>query len=412
MSIADGLASRMKTVRQLKPRQIILVVILWTVALVVVVIGVSARGVMPAVRVTDFAHFYTLGHLASSHQVSTLYDKAALRDAHLTLVPTSRGYDFPPLYPPQVAMLFAPLSGLSYEYALIVWNVLTVAAYGLIVWSAWKPVSKQLPNRTLVFTAAVAFVPFLSLVLTGQSTIVILGAFWAGWLALERKRRLLAGMAFGLLAIKPQFGIPLAVVVLARREWAMLGGALLSVAIQASGVWLMLGWEAFEGFARALPITVRQVDALESKPHLSHSIRALTQIAPDVIAVPLWVGLAVAVLWYTARVWRSEAPMRVRLGAVILASVLVSPHTMIYDVTVIALSLLWFGAFMQEPAQREHSVSYWKTVHGLFAALAIQTLDILSLQVSVLLMAWLLMLVTRAVFERPAVDDTSRAAAA
>jgi hypothetical protein len=85
---------------------------------------------------------------------------------------------------------------------------------------------------------------------------------------------------------------------------------------------------------------------------------------------------------------------------------------MIYDVTVIALSLLWFGAFMQEPAHREHSVIYWKTVHGLFAALAIQTLDIVSLQVSVLLMAWLLILVTRAVFERSAVDDTTRAAAA
>ncbi len=397
---------------QLKARGIILVVILWMVALVVAMIGVSARGVGAAVRVTDFAHFYTLGHLASSHQVSTLYDEAALREAHIALVPTSRGSDFPPVYPPQVALLFAPLSALSYEYALIVWNMLTVAAYGLIVWSAWKPVSTELPNRTLVVTAAGAFVPFLCLVLSGQNTIVILGAFWAGWLALERKRPLLAGMSFGLLAIKPQLGIPLAVVVLVGREWAMLGGALLSVAVQASGVWLMLGWGAFEGFARALPITVSRVDALETKPHLSHSIRALTQILPDVVGFLLWVCLAVAVLWYTARVWRSQAPVRVRLGAVILASVLVSPHTMIYDVTVIALSLLWFGAFMQEPERRRHSARYWKTVHWLFAALVIQTADIIRVQASVMLMAWLLVLVTRAVFERTAVDQTSHAAAA
>jgi hypothetical protein len=391
---------------------IILVAILWIVALVFSMVGVSARGVVPAVQVTDFAHFYTLGHLASSHQVSTLYDEAALREAHVALVPTSRDYDFPPLYPPQVALIFAPLSGLSYEYALVVWNVLTVAAYGLIVWSAWKPVSMQLPNRTLVFTAAAAFVPFLCLVLSGQSTVVILGAFWAGWLALERKRHLLAGMAFGLLAIKPQFGIPLAVVVLVGREWAMLGGALLSVALQASGVWLMLGWQAFEGFARALPITLSRVDGLETEPYLSHSIRALTQIAPDVVGVPLWVCLTVAVLWYTARLWRSQAPVRVRLGAVILASVLVSPHTMIYDLTVIALPLLWFSAYMQEPARREHSTSYWKTVHWLFAALVIQTLDIMRLQAPVMLMAWLLVLVTRAVYEHTAVDETSRPAAA
>ena len=391
---------------------IILVAILWTVALVVAIAGVSARGVVSAMQVTDFAHFYTLGHLASSHQVSTLYDEAALRAAHIALVPTSRDYDFPPVYPPQVALLFAPLSGLPYEYALIVWNALTVAAYGLIVWSAWKPVSMQLPNRTLVFTAAAAFLPFLCLVLSGQSTVVILGAYWTGWLALERKRHLLAGMAFGLLAIKPQFGIPLAVVVLVGREWAMLGGALLSVALQASGVWLMLGWQAFEGFARALPVTVSHVDALETEPYLSHSIRALTQMAPDVVGVPLWVCLVVAVLWYTARLWCSQAPVRVRLGAVILASVLVSPHTMIYDLTVIALPLVWFSAFMQEPARREHSVTYWKTVHWLFAALVIQTLDIMSLQAPVVLMAWLLVLVTRAVFERTAVDETSQPAAA
>ncbi len=390
----------------------ILVVILWTVALVVLTVGVSARGVVRAARVTDFAHFYTLGHLARSHQVSTLYDKAALAEAHIALVPTSRGYDFPPLYPPQVAMVFAPLSELPYEFALMVWTVVTAAAYGLIVWSAWKPVSMQLPNRTLMFTTAAAFVPFLCLLLTGQSTMIILGAFWAGWLALERKRHLLAGMAFGLLAIKPQFGIPLAVVVLARREWAMLGGALLSVAAQVSAVWLMLGWEAFAGFARALPATVSQVDARETKTYLSHSIRGLTQIAPDAIGVPLWVGFAVAVLWYTARVWCSQAPVRVRLGAVILASVLVSPHTMVYDVTVIALPLIWFGAFMQDSARRGRSVSYWKTVHWLFAALVIQTADIMTLQASVLLMAWLLVLVSREVVERTAVDETGLPAAA
>ena len=116
---------------------IILVAILWIVALVFSMVGVSARGVVSAVQVTDFAHFYTLGHLPSSHRISTLYDEAALREAHVALVPTSRDYDFPPLYSPQVALIFAPLSGLSYEYALIVWNVLTVAAYALIVWSAW-----------------------------------------------------------------------------------------------------------------------------------------------------------------------------------------------------------------------------------------------------------------------------------
>jgi hypothetical protein len=47
--------------------------------------------------------------------------------------------------------------------------------------------------------------------------------------------------------------------------------------------------------------------------------------------------------------WKSQAPLRVRLGTVILAAALVNPHVIIYDLTVLALHLLWFGAPMQGP---------------------------------------------------------------
>ena len=163
-------------------------------------------------------------------------------------------------------------------------------------------------------------------------------------MALERRHHVLAGAAFGLLAIKPQFGIPLAVVVLARRDWAMLGGAVTSVALQAAAAWVMLGSEVFRGFASALLVTFNNVDLLESKPIYSHSLRTLTRLAPNWIGIPLWIVAAVIVLWYTARVWKSDAPIHVRLGAVILASVLVNPHVIIYDVTVLALPLIWFAA--------------------------------------------------------------------
>ena len=117
--------------------------------------------------------------------------------------------------PPHAALMFAPAAELSYQHALLLWSVITIVGYALIVWSAWKVVADRLPDRTFVIAAAAAFPPFWSLILHGQVTVILLAAFWAGWLALERHRRWLAGFAFGLLAIKPQFGIPLAVVVLA-----------------------------------------------------------------------------------------------------------------------------------------------------------------------------------------------------
>jgi glycosyl transferase family 87 len=399
MRLPDAIVDRLTSLRRGKARATALVVVLWALAIGVAAIGASLRGVSASKEAADFVHFYTLGSLARSHQVSTLYDAEALRQAHIDLVPSSAAHVYPPVYPPQVAVLFAPFSAISYEHALLLWNALTVAFYAWIVWTAWKAVSDRLPHRAMAFTAAAAFPPLWSLLLTGQNTIIILGALWAGWLALERKRPLLAGMAFGLLAIKPQFGIALAVIVLAGREWAMLAGALASVAAQTAAVWVTLGSEAFAGFARTVPMTFGQYQVLESKPFMNHSLRSLTQLAPNWIANPLWAALALAVLWFTARVWRSGAPIHVRLGVVILASGLVNPHFQIYDVTILALPLLWLGAFMQEPARQQRSQWYWKAVFWLFAALFVQSALTIPLYAAVVLMVGLFALVVREVID-------------
>ena len=395
--------------RQAKGHAIVLAVLMWIGALVTGFTGAGDRGIAGPLKGPDFTHFYTLGHLASSHQIFSMYDIAALHDAQVALVPESSPDLYPPVYPPQAAAFFAPLSGWSYQRALLLWNVLTIAGYALIVWSAWKPVSNLLPDRTLMIAAAAAFPPFWSLVLHGQVTILILAAFWAGWLALERRRPVLAGLAFGLLALKPQFGVPLAVVVLTCGEWAMLAGAIASVVAQVGAVWMMLGSAVFREFARTLPITFGHVDLLEAKPFLSHSLRSVTRLAPNWIGVPVWIALAAIALWYTVRVWRSDAPVRVRLGTVMLAAVLVNPHLIIYDATVLALPLVWFGAYMQEPVRREHAWPFWVTVYWLFATLFAPTAVVIGLQVSVVLMMLMVVLVMREVLE-PAVLEKKRAA--
>ena len=155
----------------------------------------------------------------------------------------------------------------------------------------------------------------------------------------------------------------------------------------------MLVSEAFRGFASAVLVTFNNVDLLESKPIYSHSLRTLTRLAPNWIGIPLWIVAAVIVLWYTARVWKSDAPIRVLMGTVILASVLVNPHVIIYDVTVLALPLIWFAAYVQEESRLGSAANFWKTACWLFAALLVPTSSAIGLQVSVLLMVWLLVLI-------------------
>ena len=385
-----------RSARQAKGHAVVLAVILWIMAAVVGFTGGSDRGIAGPLKGADFVQYYTLGHLASAHQIETMYDPALYHQAQVDLIPESSREIYPPVYPPQVAVLFALVTGLSYQGALFIWCLLTIGGYALIVRSAWKPVADFLPDRAFVIAAAAAFPPFWSLILHGQVTLIVLAAFWAGWLALERHRPWLAGFAFGLLAIKPQLGIPLAVVVLACGEWAMLAGAVSSVFAQAAAVWLTLGAGAFTAFAGYLPTMIAYADFLEAKPFLSHSLRAVTRFVPNWIGVPLWAIVSAIVLWYTVRAWRSQAPLRVRLGVVVLAAALVNPHMIIYDLTVLALPVVWFGAYMQEPARRTHASAYWMLVYWLFVTTFMPTAAAIGLQASVFIMVALLVLIVRA----------------
>jgi hypothetical protein len=386
-----------RSARQAKGHAILVAVTVWIMATVVSFTGTSDRGIAGPLKGADFVQFYTLGHLASAHRIREMYDAASFHEAQAEFLPESAREIYPPVYPPQAAVMFAPMSGLSYQRALFIWSLITIAGYALIVWSAWKVVADRLPDRTFVIAAAAAFPPFWILILHGQVTVILLFAFWAGWLALEHHRRWLAGFAFGLLALKPQFGIPLAVVVLASGEWAMLTGAVTSVMAQAVVVWMVLGSDAFTTFADSIPTTIAYADLLEAKPFMSHSLRALTRLTPNWIGLPMWAALAAIVLWFTVRAWKSDAPLRVRLGVVVLAATLVNPHVIIYDLTVLVLPLIWFGSYMQEPARREEAGAYWTAVYWLFVLTFMPTAAVIPLQASVFVMVGLLVIVSRAI---------------
>jgi alpha-1,2-mannosyltransferase len=400
----------MRSMLRAKRRMILVFVMLCAAGIMVAAIDRADQRRYGQLRGADFVQFYTLGYLASAHRVDAMYDMMALHDAQVAVVPESKPFLYPAVYPPQIPVLFAPFARWSYRSALVVWSLVTVVGYVLILWSAWRPVSAMLPDRSTLVVAAAAFPPFWMLVMYGQVTILIVAAFWAGWMALERGHRLLAGAAFGLLALKPQFGIPLAVVVLSRREWAMLWGAVASVAVQCAVVWVSLGVEAFRGFASTLALTFSNVDLLESKPIYSHSLRSLTRLLPNSIGIPLWIAAGAIVLWYTARVWRTDAPIRIRVGIVILASLLVNPHAIVYDATVLALPLIWFAAYVQEETRRRFAANFWKTVCWLFVAFLVPTADAIGLQLSVPLMLWLLVLMARAALTPPESLPTARAA--
>src|SRR5262245_21168654 len=113
--------------------------IMWWLGCAVAPMGMTDGGIAGPLKGADLIQFYTLGHLARSHQIAAMSDMRALHEAQTALVPASAVDLYPAVYPPQIAALFAPVSGWSYQGALLVWTLLSIAAYAFIVWSAWKP---------------------------------------------------------------------------------------------------------------------------------------------------------------------------------------------------------------------------------------------------------------------------------
>ena len=390
--------------REARTIALIVAVILWTLAAVFLLATPGPRSLAGPLKGGDFIFFYTLGQTARSGDRARLYDIDYLHGLQTAVLPASAPEVYLPVYPPQAYLVYLPLTLLSFPAAAVVWTLAIVAVYVWVVRHIWRASRDALPDGVFVAFAAAAFPPFWNLVLHGHNTIIPLAAFFLGWLALSRGRRFLAGLALGLLFFKPQFGLVLAVFVICGREWAMLGGLAVAAAVQLAAIAAVFDVSTLLDYVRFMRAVAPVEYLIEPKPFELHSIRALTRLAPGWIGTALWLAASAFVIERAWRVWRRSGDAGVRMGVLVLATVLVSPHLFLYDATVLVLPLLWMGAWMQRHAPGESPARYWPLVCGLYAAFLLPFARVIFVQVSVLLMIWLLFEVV-SVTARPAAVD-------
>ncbi len=336
----------------------------------------------------DFVQLYSLAHLAFEGEYPRVETSDRMHARQVELVPASATEYYLPVYPPQAALLFAPFKHLSYRAAVYVWVLILIAAYAAIVSFTWRSVRDVFPDGWFVAAAAAAFPPFWLLVLFGQTTIVPLAAFFLAALALKADRPFLAGLAFGLLSIKPQFAILLTFVVVLNAQWRILLGGACSLVIQLAAVIGILGFQALLAYSDTI-LAMRDIERfLEPDSWRMHSLRTITNLAYGNLAQALWLVMCAAVIAIAVWVWRTRASLTTRLGMLVLGSVLINPHLFVYDAAVLVLPLLWLGAQV-ESEQPSWRAAYWHVVYFLFLFFLVPTARLLYVQFSVLLMAWL-----------------------
>ncbi len=335
------------------------------------------------VKGTDFAHFYTLGSQVRTGRLTADWDRQQRDQA--AAVPASRSAVYPPVYPPQVAVLFGPFSRLSYGAALACW--MSISALFFFGTTAWlRPrVAPQWPVSWTLVLASV-FPPFWMTLIHGQLSAIALAGFGAFVLAFAGERKLLAGIAIGLLAYKPTLLLPALACLACAGEWKVVAGAAVSAAIEFGvGAWLA-GPGSLSIYVEILRTLAARADVMAAKPQEMHSLRGfwllLLPARAALVAYALSAGAVIAVAVAT---WRRLPDALAKACLLPLAVVLTSPHLYHYDLLVLVPTLLWCAVNRADGvwARRGLMLAFWSPLAGPLTA-------VVRVQPSVLLLVILL----------------------
>jgi hypothetical protein len=291
---------------------------------------------------TDFLHFYTLGSLAIAHHGGELYNMDAQAAMAAQRVPNAADIRYLPLYPPQVSLVFAPLAHLSYGPALALWWLCTAVIYGVCCHWIWR-VCPNLPGfGGTVALVAIAFPAFFHLIAWGQTSALALACFTAGFLLLRDKREFAAGLALGCLIFKPQLGLAAGLVFIVGGRWRILAGAALSAVAQIGAGIAYYGVEPLRSWLRTLLDVPALFSSFEPRPYQTHCLRTFwSMLVPwSGAALGLYVISAIVALAATIAIWKRQESLSLKYSALLLATVLISPHLTVYDLVILAPAIL------------------------------------------------------------------------
>lgn len=290
---------------------------------------------------TDFLSFYAASKLVLTGHAAQAYSVPLHHAAEAAVFGRDVGYAAF-FYPPLFLLICAPLANLAYFPALLAWLGATGAAY-LTSMRAWLSARNGWLDA-LAFPAVLINLghgqnAFLSAALIGS------GAHWLN------RRPVLAGVAFGLLAYKPHLGLLLPVALIIARRWTTFVSAAATVLAFAGGSLLVLGPDAWAGFAADAHLARATLEAGLVEPGKMVSAFAAVKVLGGSVALAYVVQAAVVA--YVAvglvRAQRLSPRGPAEPALLVMAALLGSPFLLDYDLVILAFPMAWLlGAAIRE----------------------------------------------------------------
>jgi alpha-1,2-mannosyltransferase len=256
-------------------------------------------------------------------------------------------------YPPFLLFVSAVLALMPYTTALAVWQGVTLLMYLGMLWAVLRSV-KARPDDA---AGALAREPlWLLLAVASPAAFVNFGHGHNGFLTatliglalvtLDR-RPILAGVLFGFLSYKPQFGAMIPLVLIASARWRAFISAAATVLVLVIVTTLAFGVDIWQAFIDSLPFTREVV--------LEQAGTGWYKLQTVFAWVRMWGGgvpfaytiqgaVTLTLAGVLAWLWRSEAAFPLKAAALIIASILATPYSLDYDFVALAPAIAFVAA--------------------------------------------------------------------
>jgi len=297
----------------------------------------------------DFANLWSAGRLVIEGRTGLMYDVPAYQAwqaAHLGPGIVEHNYSYPP-----TSLLYAPLFGaLPYLAGLALWSALSVGAF-LLAARPWLARVGLAPGWVLALPATIVCL------WAGHYGLIFAALWLYAWDQLEEAPGR-AGVAIGLMLIKPHLAILIPLVLLRRGAWRTIGAAALTVGLLVGLSILLFGtglWRTYLTATSSLQLN------MVGAPQMLWSFMMPT-LPPALLATgmpsPLAWGMfaIVALLVIGLLLWRLPADRHDAAMLTAVATILILPYAFNYDLTIVAVAALLLFA---QTARSGDRVSAW-----------------------------------------------------
>ncbi len=290
---------------------------------------------------TDYSNVYAAGQLARDGSPQAAYDPVRnyrQQQANFGAHTPFYGWHYPPFF-----LVIADLSAhLPYIPALVIWQVLTCAAYLVAMRALLRGgPAPELARDPIWFLVALAF-PAVFVNLTHGQNGFLTAALLAGGLALLDRRPVAAGVLFGLMAYKPQFGILIPLVLIAARQWKTFAAAAMTVTGLVVLATLLFGVEIWSAFLASVHFSRTTVleqggTGFQKIQSVFSAVRLLG--GPVVLAHTVQAAVTVTVAVVLIALWRGPASPALKGAGLCLGALLSTPYCLDYDLMLLAPAL-------------------------------------------------------------------------